>query len=108
MSNFNTPITDNLWGGLMDACKESGIHSSAASKVFDLLPKFKELERNSNRFNTIRELMGYIQDGSHSTVTLYQDDATGCFTISVGNQHDYGSNFNSLVDSLRVEESIPF
>lgn len=36
------------------------------------------------RIRALRELMGYVQDGSHTTVSVGQDDATMEFILSAG------------------------
>lgn len=108
MSNYNTPTIDHLWGHLMDACKESGIHFSSANKVFELLPEFKKFERDTKRLETLRKLMGYPQNGSHTTLQIYQDDASEQITIMVDDEPHYGNSLEEILDRLTVEEQIPF
>jgi hypothetical protein len=38
----------------------------------------------------IQELMGYVEDGSSQTVTLYQDDATKNYTVKVDSKSYWG------------------
>lgn len=46
----------------------------------------------------IRKLMGYIQNGTGTTVSFSQDDATGDFCCTVGKHSSYA---NSLRESVR-------
>lgn len=42
------------------------------------------IEQKAEAFNKIRELMGYVEDGSDVVVSIYQDDATKTFHVRVG------------------------
>jgi hypothetical protein len=97
---MKTPITDALWCELMDACKASGIHPSQANKAFSVLPRFRELEAKESAFQALRKLMGYTQDGSQTTVTLWQDDATGDFFVRAGKQEYHGQTFTKVFDQI--------
>ena len=50
--------------------------------------EIEKLEKDSRRLHTIRELCGYVEDGSHSTVKIFQDEATKDWFIRV----DYNLN----------------
>lgn len=46
--------------------------------------KLKELERHSFLYKGLRRLMGYVENGSSTSVKLSQDDATRDFFVTVG------------------------
>lgn len=55
-------------------------------------------DKNVPFFKRLRELMGYVQNGSHTKITISQDDATGSYIVRVGN---YGINQQYYIaDSL--------
>ncbi len=57
-----------------------------------------DIEVNGLRFNGLRRLMGYVENGSETTVTLFQDDATKDFIIKVGKREFYGPSLGQAVD----------
>lgn len=57
--------------------------------------------REAEGFRKLRKLMGYVENGSDTTVRLWQDDATRTFHVLVGNRNYWG---NSLLDAL---EKVP-
>ena len=95
-----TPITDRLWSEMMDACKASGISPTQANKVFATLPQFRALEADVARLRALRELMGDVRDGSETTVTLSQDDATRDFFVRAGKEEFYGQGFSGVLDQI--------
>jgi hypothetical protein len=56
--------------------------------------------RNSNDWLKLRRLAGYLQDGSHETIKLYQDDATGSYFVQVGNKSNYGTSFSEALNKF--------
>lgn len=59
----------------------------------------ERLQKDSERLAMLRELMGYVEDGSHDIVKLYQDDATYEFFVSVGKLKYYGKSFEQAIDN---------
>jgi hypothetical protein len=55
------------------------------------------------RWRALKEMAGYYQDGSQTTVKLYQDDALrSCFIEAGGKTYGTdGSSFDSAIDSYR-------
>jgi hypothetical protein len=55
------------------------------------------------RWRALKEMSGYYQDGSQTTVKLYQDDALrSCFIEAGGKTYGTdGSSFDSAIDSYR-------
>ena len=48
--------------------------------------------------NSLRELIGYAQNGSEETVSLFQDDATMDFVLRVGNKTYWGNYLEQVID----------
>jgi hypothetical protein len=60
------------------------------------------------RLQHLRELMGYVEDGSDSTVRLFQDDATKNFFVKVSKRSWFGSSFREAIDeSIRSNNENP-
>ena len=57
---------------------------------------------NDNEWKQLRRLCGYLQDGSHTVVTLFQDDATGAYHIKLGKHDYYGSSFEEALKKAMV------
>lgn len=57
--------------------------------------------KDAERWRALRGLAGYYQDGSQTTVMLYQDDATRSCFIRVGDKSygGDGTNFEAALDS---------
>lgn len=51
------------------------------------------------RLKGLRKLMGHVEDGSHSTVTLFQDDATKDFFVKNEQRSFYASSFEGAIDA---------
>lgn len=58
----------------------------------------------SDRLQSIRKAMGYVENGSDTTVKLFQDDATRDFIIKVGRDdfgHSiWGNSFEAALSAL--------
>lgn len=62
------------------------------------MPKVSTLIVNkAELYDCLIELLGHIQDGSNTVVTLFQDDATHTKHITVGKQRFYGSNWDEAI-----------
>jgi hypothetical protein len=46
-------------------------------------------KRDAANFRDIRDLMGYVEDGSHQTVRLFQDDASREYFVGLGAKSAY-------------------
>lgn len=84
----------------MQACAASGVHPSNANTAFKTLDKFRELERDVARLRALRKAMGYVENASESTVSLWQDDATKDFSIRVGKREFFDRSFSGALDKL--------
>lgn len=60
-------------------------------------------------FRTLRTLAGFVQDGSDTTVKLFQDDATMEWTVRAGKRSWHGTSLLSAIsqahDELRADEA---
>lgn len=70
------------------------IHAEAAG----LKSSVEILRVAADRLQALRALMGYVQNGTHETVKLYQDDATMSFYVHVGKQYGYGDSLGEAID----------
>lgn len=77
----------------------------------EALNQFKRDMRDAQRWRKLIELCGHLQDGSQTTVQLYQDDATrtAFVTVSPKSSHrkDYfidGCGFDAAIDSVPEKE----
>lgn len=59
---------------------------------------YEEAVRNITAMNNLRICLRLAQNGSNTTVSIAQDDATRVFTVRVGNQLYWG---DSLFDALQ-------
>lgn len=41
-------------------------------------------DKNAPFFTRLREMLGYVQNGSDTTIIISQDDATGSYIVRVG------------------------
>lgn len=47
---------------------------------------------------SLRELMGYVQNGSDTTVSLFQDDATRDYILRVGKKRYWGHSLENVIE----------
>ena len=64
----------------------------------------EEICRNSSCWIKLKELAGYVRNGSDTTIKLFQDDATRSYWIKVGNKSNYGKSFEEALSKFEVEE----
>nr|CAK6606230.1 unknown function [Klebsiella phage vB_Ko_K4PH164] len=62
----------------------------------------QDVIRKAEMFDMIRNLMGYIENGTDTSVTLFQDDTTRGFTVAIGRSHQRkGESAPSLEEAIR-------
>ncbi|WP_404603678.1 hypothetical protein [Raoultella planticola] len=67
-----------------------------------LMVQVNEWRKKAELFDMIRNLMGYIENGTDTSVTLFQDDATRWFTVAIGRSHERkGESAPSLEAAIR-------
>ena len=69
-------------------------------KEIDALKAENErLRKDAERYQGIRQLLGYVQDGSSTTVEIFQDDATSTFHLRLDDKsYVYADCFGTLID----------
>jgi len=63
-----------------------------------ILPIADEKAKDAECMKGLRELLGYVENGTDTTVTLFQDDATRNFMVKVGSRSFYGSSLQAAID----------
>lgn len=67
-----------------------------------LMVEVNEWRKKAELFDMIRNLMGYIENGTDTSVTLFQDDTTRGFTVAIGRSHQRkGESAPSLEEAIR-------
>ncbi len=82
----------NLPLSTLQACVKSQVAFMEALHRIGLLGDALTIKR-------LEEACGYVEDGSHTTVTISQDDATRSWVVKVGRRSFYG---NSLREALKT------
>ncbi len=75
------------------------IRSQLAAKDEELA----ELRADKERLRGLRELCGYVENGSDTVVTLFQDDATKDWFCKVGKTSHWGNSFDAAIDAARQQ-----
>lgn len=52
---------------------------------------------DAERWRLIRDMLGYLEDGSSESVTIDRDDATREWIIRVGNRTHYDISFDAVL-----------
>lgn len=81
--------------------KMSGLQMATSDTFTDEIERILNLEQlieDSLRLKGLRELMGYVQNGSDATVTLFQDDATSTYFVQAGKLSEFDDSFNGAID----------
>lgn len=50
------------------------------------------------RMTGLKRLCGYVENGSNTTVSIHQDDATKNWIVYVGKKWYYGNTFGEAID----------
>lgn len=67
-----------------------------------LMVEVNKWRKKAELFDMIRNLMGYVENGTDTSVTLFQDDATRWFTVAIGRSHERkGESAPSLEEAIR-------
>lgn len=67
-----------------------------------LMVEVNKWRKKAELFDMIRNLMGYVENGTDTSVTLFQDDATRWFTVAIGRSHERkGESAPSLEEVIR-------
>ena len=60
--------------------------------------EIQNLRRKVKTLNHLKELMGYVQNGSDETVSLFQDDATMDYMLRVGKKTYWGLSLENVIE----------
>jgi hypothetical protein len=66
-----------------------------------------DMRCNSDRYKQLQAMMGYWQDGSEQTVTLFQDDATRTVHLKIGDRMPrryYGDSLSQVIEQAAAIE----
>lgn len=67
-----------------------------------LMVEVNKWRKKAELFDMIRNLMGYVENGTDTSVTLFQDDATRWFTVAIGRSHERkGESAPGLEEAIR-------
>lgn len=67
-----------------------------------LMVEVNKWRKKAELFDMIRNLMGYVENGTDTSVTIFQDDATRWFTVAIGRSHERkGESAPSLEAAIR-------
>lgn len=58
------------------------------------------------KWEKLIELCGHLQDGSQTTVKLYQDDATRTAHITVGKVSYFGADWSDVLNKIQLPEKL--
>lgn len=56
-------------------------------------------ERKADAFDKLRGLAGYVEDGSETTVKIFQDDATRTWFVKAGTIEGYDTSLIGAIES---------
>ena len=87
-------VTDELLHEIVDAGEMFWGDPEVQEMALELLTARKSVQT----LKSLKELMGYVQNGSDETVSLFQDDATMDFMLHVGNKTYWGLSLENVID----------
>ena len=73
-------------------------YDSAYTTLGDIKELAQELLSTRKTLESLRELMGYVQNGSEETVYLFQDDATMDYMLRVGEKTYWGHSLENVIE----------
>ena len=86
-------VTNELLHEIVDAGETFWGDPEVQEMAVELLAARKATQT----LNNLRELMGYVQNGSETKVSLFQDDATMDFMLRVGKKTYWGNSLESVI-----------
>ncbi len=67
-------------------------------EVLEMAAELLAARKATQTLNNLRELMGYVQNGSETKVSLFQDDATMDFMLRVGKKTYWGLSLENVIE----------
>ena len=87
---------------------DSGEQCEVGTELMSLRVQVRKLTKEAERLKGLRNLCGFVEDGSNESVTICQDDATRDWTIRVGGPGSrkwwYGHSFENVIDAAMQED----
>ena len=73
---------------------------TTAEVIWELKAELAEAKKDADRLKGLRELCGYVEDGSSQTIRITQDDATNDWIIQWNDKAGwvFSSSFKSAID----------
>jgi hypothetical protein len=65
----------------------------------------REAQRDAAIARDLIDLCGYVEDGSHTTVSIFQDDASSQWALYVGKRPYYGNSLREAIDEALARPS---
>lgn len=98
---------------MTDTARDAAIKRlSINADAMELSPQAREtlqIARDDiRRMAGLRELCGYVEDGSCQPVTISQDDATRSWVVSVNDRpYVHGDTFDAAIDAALIRAQLP-
>lgn len=89
-------ISDKELEIIIDQCDHGIPRGKTGLREFAV--EIQNLRRKVKTLNHLEELMGYVQNGSDETVSLFQDDATMDFMLRVGKKTYWGNYLEQVIE----------
>ena len=88
-------ISDRELEIIIDQCDHGIPKGKTGLREFAV--EIQNLRRKVKTLSHLRELMGYVQNGSDETVSLFQDDATMDYMLRVGKKTYWGHSLENVI-----------
>ena len=89
-------ISDRELEIIIDQCDHGMPKGKTGLREFAV--EIQNLRRKVKTLSHLRELMGYVQNGSDETVSLFQDDATMDYMLRVGKKTYWGLSLENVIE----------
>ena len=89
-------ISDKELEIIIDQCDHGIPRGKTGLREFAV--EIQNLRRKVKTLNHLKELMGYVQNGSDETVYLFQDDATMDYILRVGKKTYWGFSLENVIE----------
>ena len=90
-------ISDKELEIIIDQCDHGIPRGKTGLREFAV--EIQNLRRKVKTLNHLKELMGYVQNGSDETVYLFQDDATMDYILRVGKKTYWGFSLENVIEN---------
>ncbi len=84
---------------------ENNVHNQDKTPELTLAIAVFELTKKAEQLNTLRDLIGYVEQGEGTTVCIWQDDATKDFMLNVGPRQYWGHSLLEVLAAAKAGEA---